>query len=78
MPKVVCPCIECKYNKHHRCKANYLRFAFQDVATIRGSRINAWECDMYELSDRAKLLEECAAKLAKDHLKDNNHYNRKD
>lgn len=64
MPKVICPCVDCKYNgNNHRCKADYLRFKFRNMATVNEGRVNTWVCDRYELSKQAKQLEEDAKRL---------------
>lgn len=59
MPKVICPCIECKYNSsNHRCKANYLRLKHSYAPMEYGNHAHIWECDLYELSDEAQRLEQ--------------------
>lgn len=59
MPKVICPCVECKYNgSNHRCKASYLRFKYRYAPTLYNGHAHIWECDLYELSDEAKMLEQ--------------------
>ena len=61
MPKVVCPCVECRWCKsNHRCSADYLRLGYSYTPTMRDGHGNAhrWVCDMYELSDEAKNLED--------------------
>ena len=57
MPKVICPCIDCKYNDdNHRCKANYLRLKFHSLTTVYEGRMNVWVCDKYELSEDVVAL----------------------
>lgn len=59
MPKVICPCVECKYNgNNHRCKADYLKLKCRYISTAFEGHVQMWVCDMYELSDEAKRLEE--------------------
>lgn len=59
MPKVICPCVECKYNgRNHRCKAEYLRLKYRYMSTTFEGHVQMWQCDMYELSDEAKMLEQ--------------------
>lgn len=79
MPKVICPCVECKYNgTNHRCKADYLRLTFSNVITIHGGNVDAWNCDRYELSDRAKIFNEVAQKFVEEMKNKYINYNRKD
>jgi len=49
MPKVYCPCVECKYHgRVNNCKAEKLILKWRNMATVNEGRVDMWICDQYE------------------------------
>lgn len=66
MVSVSCPCSECKHNgMRNKCKAENINLSFASLMTVHEGRISAWKCNMYELSDEAKAMEEWIKKRDK-------------
>ena len=55
--KVVCPCVECKYNgKRNQCQAAKINLSGHGVHTKWEGYQHFWKCKTFELSDRAKEI----------------------
>ena len=52
MTKIVCPCIDCKYNSDKNiCEAKNIKLKYRNTITMYYGRVNMWICDKYEISE---------------------------
>ena len=59
MVSITCPSDECRYNgRAYKCTAKAINLKYRNMATVNEGRVDMWICDKYELSDKAKRIEE--------------------
>lgn len=59
MVSITCPCAECTYNgKGRKCTAKHIKLKYRNMMTVNEGRVDMWICDKYELSERAKRIQE--------------------
>ena len=56
MSKVLCPSIECKYNKNQKCTCKEIRLTGRNMATVNEGRVDVWICNQYEIDEYSKYI----------------------
>ena len=58
MNGLICAADDCLYNDKHRCISKRVNLSDHSVITVHEGRQHFWRCRNYEMSERAKQVEE--------------------